>query len=316
MARRAKRLRKAFEDMLKNPVDGIRVFLPDDNDISVWHASITGPPNTPYEGGTYLVKLKFSRDYPNRPPVTTMKTKIYHININRAGKFCTALLDGEWTRDCTVGDILEEIYEYLVEPVADMAIVLDALELYVENRDKYIEIAKKWNAKFAKKPEHHDDNQEQTLANSLQQSVTVGTQNKSKKDIIYVLFFVCVLNCPCEQTKDESKSNDEKNEQLNLHTSSDTNSNNSALVKSVDERNTLTSPNYNPTSPTYSPVTPKTTDSNVNPKTIANPSPPSPYYSPSNSTYSSTSGSPQLPPAVSLVPIYLFCAIFFCVCCV
>ena len=29
--------KEAFEGLIKNPIDDIWVFLPDDNDLSVWH---------------------------------------------------------------------------------------------------------------------------------------------------------------------------------------------------------------------------------------------------------------------------------------
>ena len=181
MAKKAKKLKAAFDEMLKNPIDDISVTLPDDSDLSVWHASIIGPEKTPYEGGTYIVEFKFDKGYPNKPPQTKMKTKIYHMNINRSGKICIAIFDKEWNAKCTVGDILGEVYECLCEPMPDAAIFLDALTLYVEHRDKYDEIAREFNAKYANGPQvnnnNNDDEKEKELAKDKDGDKAVNNKN-------------------------------------------------------------------------------------------------------------------------------------------
>lgn len=39
-----------------------------------WHYVITGPPETPYEGGQYHGTLIFPSDYPFKPPAIRMIT--------------------------------------------------------------------------------------------------------------------------------------------------------------------------------------------------------------------------------------------------
>lgn len=40
----------------------------DENNFFEWEAYIKGPEETPYEGGVFLAKLSFPRDYPMNPP--------------------------------------------------------------------------------------------------------------------------------------------------------------------------------------------------------------------------------------------------------
>ena len=57
----------------------------DENDPLHYRGMILGPVNTPYEGGEFLLDIKFSPDHPWYPPKCTFITKIYHPNINSAG---------------------------------------------------------------------------------------------------------------------------------------------------------------------------------------------------------------------------------------
>ena len=41
--------------MMKNPVNGIDVFLPSDSNIHLWHANMTAPSNSPYAGAVISV---------------------------------------------------------------------------------------------------------------------------------------------------------------------------------------------------------------------------------------------------------------------
>ncbi len=53
-----------------------------------FHALMIGPPETPYEGGTFKLELYLPEDYPMTPPKVLFRTKIYHPNINKLGVIC------------------------------------------------------------------------------------------------------------------------------------------------------------------------------------------------------------------------------------
>eukprot|EP01047_Picozoa_sp_COSAG01_P028688 COSAG01_NODE_1937_length_8860_cov_72.309325_2_plen_439_part_00 len=50
-----------------------------------WVASIAGPPDSPYEGGKFLVDVSLPPSYPNAPPHLEMRTRVYHFNVNSSG---------------------------------------------------------------------------------------------------------------------------------------------------------------------------------------------------------------------------------------
>jgi len=52
------------------------------SDLSHLHASFPGPPDTPYEGGTFVVDIKIPQEYPFRPPQMSFKTKLWHPNVS------------------------------------------------------------------------------------------------------------------------------------------------------------------------------------------------------------------------------------------
>jgi len=68
-----KRLTKEYKTISANPPDYILAH-PSESNILEWHYIITGPPNTPYEGGQYWGTLMFPPDYPFAPPAIRMHT--------------------------------------------------------------------------------------------------------------------------------------------------------------------------------------------------------------------------------------------------
>jgi len=68
-----KRLTREYVDMVKNPVPFIQA-KPLESNILEWHYVLTGPPESPYEGGEYHGKLIFPSEYPYKPPAIKMLT--------------------------------------------------------------------------------------------------------------------------------------------------------------------------------------------------------------------------------------------------
>jgi ubiquitin-conjugating enzyme E2 J1 len=54
------------------------------DDLVVWHFSIRGPPDTPFEGGIYHGKIVFPADYPYKPPDVFFLTPNGRFEVNRA----------------------------------------------------------------------------------------------------------------------------------------------------------------------------------------------------------------------------------------
>lgn len=75
MATRAahKRLTREYKTISENPPPYISAH-PSESNILEWHYILTGPPQTPYEGGQYWGTLVFPPDYPFAPPAIRMHT--------------------------------------------------------------------------------------------------------------------------------------------------------------------------------------------------------------------------------------------------
>ena len=67
------------------------------NDLFHWQASIMGPPDSPYQGGVFFLKIQFPTDYPFKPPMVAFTTRIYHPNIDSNGSICLDILASKWS---------------------------------------------------------------------------------------------------------------------------------------------------------------------------------------------------------------------------
>lgn len=68
-----KRLTKEYATISKSPPPYI-IAHPSEKNILEWHYILTGPPDTPYDGGQYWGTLMFPPDYPFAPPAIRMHT--------------------------------------------------------------------------------------------------------------------------------------------------------------------------------------------------------------------------------------------------
>ncbi|XP_036391667.1 ubiquitin-conjugating enzyme E2 Z-like [Megalops cyprinoides] len=94
------RIKRDIMSIYKEPPPGMFV-IPDPHDMTKIHALITGPFDTPYEGGFFLFLFRCPPDYPIHPPrvklITTGNNTVrFNPNFYRNGKVCLSIL-GTWT---------------------------------------------------------------------------------------------------------------------------------------------------------------------------------------------------------------------------
>jgi ubiquitin-conjugating enzyme E2 J2 len=85
-----KRLTREYAAIQQNPPEFI-VAHPSESNILEWHYILTGPPNTPYEGGQYWGILTFPPDYPFNPPGIRMLTPSGRFQTNT--RLCLSISD-------------------------------------------------------------------------------------------------------------------------------------------------------------------------------------------------------------------------------
>ncbi|KAK8814055.1 hypothetical protein WA538_000406 [Blastocystis sp. DL] len=74
------RLLKDFEEMQNDPPYGISASPSNMEDLFVWDAMISGPDDSPWEGGMFALQLRFTDDYPSSPPIVRFLTQVFHPN--------------------------------------------------------------------------------------------------------------------------------------------------------------------------------------------------------------------------------------------
>ncbi|KAF0715820.1 Aste57867_3189 [Aphanomyces stellatus] len=108
-----KRLRKEYVELRNNPIEHIEA-VPLESNILEWHYVIRGVGI--YDGGYYHGKLKFSPDYPWKPPSIYMLTPSGRFETNK--RLCLSMSDYHpetWNPAWTVGTILVGLFSFMNE---------------------------------------------------------------------------------------------------------------------------------------------------------------------------------------------------------
>lgn len=148
MASAQKRIRKELADLNKKPIDNISAG-PVGDEIMHWEAIILGPKDTPYEGGTFSLDVRFPADYPFKPPKVKFNTKVYHCNINSSGGICLDILKDQWSPALTLSKVLLSICSLLTDPNPSDPLVQEIARQYQTNRAEHDTVAQQWTRKYA-----------------------------------------------------------------------------------------------------------------------------------------------------------------------
>lgn len=148
MQKTNKRIQKEYEDLTKNPPDG--VVVTSDNIFESWNVTLSGPSETAYDGGQFNVKINFVENYPFKAPKAQFTTKIYHPNIKKdTGEICKDIYEESWVPTKTIKQVIDVLKSMLVAPNTDTPLETDIANEYLKDRSKFDATAKEWTKKYA-----------------------------------------------------------------------------------------------------------------------------------------------------------------------
>jgi len=120
-----------------------------------WEALISGPKDTPFEGGVFVAKLTFPSDYPLSPFKMKFDPPLFHPNIYADGNVCISILHSpgddphgyelsseRWSPVQSVEKVLLSVISMLSEPNLESGANIDCCKLYRENKEEYERIVR------------------------------------------------------------------------------------------------------------------------------------------------------------------------------
>lgn len=137
-----KRINGELKDLQKEPLGDLCSFLGPDlrsDDPFKWYAIITGPSDSPFEGGTFKILIEFTEDYPYKPPKVDFITKIYHPNISGSGEICLDILKYNqfWSPAITAAKLVMSIISLLTDANPHDPLCPDIAKEYLRDKKKY-----------------------------------------------------------------------------------------------------------------------------------------------------------------------------------
>ena len=110
---------------------------------------LSGPVDTPYEGGVWNLELFLPDGYPMCPPKVRFLTRIYHPNVDRLGRICLDILKDKWTPALQVRTLLLSIQALLSAPVPEDPLDAQIAEHFIKDRAGAEATAREWTARYA-----------------------------------------------------------------------------------------------------------------------------------------------------------------------
>lgn len=149
------RIKREFKEVVKSEEVArchIKVELINDS-FTELRGEIAGPPDTPYEGGTFILEIKIPETYPFNPPKVRFITKIWHPNISSVtGAICLDILKDQWAAAMTLRTVLLSLQALLAAAEPDDPQDAVVAKQYKELPDIFKLTATHWSNAYAGAP--------------------------------------------------------------------------------------------------------------------------------------------------------------------
>ncbi len=150
---RVGRMKKELQRLQSEPPYGVSCWSKDGR-LDHLEAQLLGAKDSPFEVGVFRLDIRIPPRYPFEPPQVQFVTKIYHPNVDSAGRICLDVLksppQGSWRPAHNISTVLTSIQVLIAEPNPDDGLMADISHEFKHNRPKFIENARKWVELYAK----------------------------------------------------------------------------------------------------------------------------------------------------------------------
>ncbi|EDO16402.1 hypothetical protein Kpol_1030p10 [Vanderwaltozyma polyspora DSM 70294] len=147
---RAKRIMKEMQAVKDDPAANINLEFVSESDIHHLKGSFLGPPETPYQGGRFIVDIEVPMEYPFKPPKMKFDTKVYHPNISSVtGAICLDILKNAWSPVITLKSALISLQALLQSPEPNDPQDAEVAQHYLRDRESFNKTATLWTTLYA-----------------------------------------------------------------------------------------------------------------------------------------------------------------------
>lgn len=111
---------------------------------------LTGPKDTPYEGGIFFIDIELDNQYPFVPPKMRFITKCWHPNISSVtGAICLDILKDQWSPALTLKTALLSLQALLSSPQPDDPQDAVVASQFLKEYEEFSKQARKWTETYA-----------------------------------------------------------------------------------------------------------------------------------------------------------------------
>mmetsp|Transcript_36283 Transcript_36283/g.53249 ORF Transcript_36283/g.53249 Transcript_36283/m.53249 type:complete len:191 (-) Transcript_36283:702-1274(-) len=145
-----KRVKKEAAELQSDADSAGVTAKPVGEDMTHWKGTIHGPADTPYDGGTFIIDIVLTSNYPFEPPKMKFDTKVWHPNVSsQTGAICLDILKKEWSPALTIKTALISVQALLAAPEPDDPQDGVVANEYKSDFEKWKKTAKLWTQQYA-----------------------------------------------------------------------------------------------------------------------------------------------------------------------